>query len=181
MGGGGGTISFIAKLPQRARAAGGKQVRSASSRLDGQHDPLVTRQWRRARVGEGEDEVESLREFNPRGGERGVWRRGLLNLDGRTAVAARFRIMNPLESQRLAIGIGGCAGVEEDLLAGSHRSAQFASHAGDGRMVCVREILHAPVEPRVEIVLEMLGPAKKRVVAVRSAVPGVALDRPVVR
>src|SRR6185503_15160247 len=123
--------------------------------------------------------MEGLRGFNPWRDERSARSRGIPDRDRRTAVAARLRIINPLEAKWMAVRIRGGAGVEEDLLARAHRSAQFAWNAGHGRMIGVREIVHAPIEPGLEVILEMHGPAKKRVVAVRSTVPEFTFDSPV--
>ena len=100
-------------------------------------------------------------------------------------VRAGLAIDEPFIGELVAIGVLRESGIERYFLAGSSVHPQnllSVNSVDDGVRSVVRlaRRLHAPVEPRPEIVLQIRRPAGERIVAVGRAVPRVGLVGPVV-
>src|SRR5205814_9791882 len=94
-------------------------------------------------------------------------------------------IDKPFIVQSVAVGIGRTFSTEPNGRTGGRADLHdLLSSASvddcDGRMIGLGEWLHAPIEPRAKIVLQICRPAAQRIVAISGALPGIELISAVV-
>ena len=120
-------------------------------------DPLITNQRRCSVVGHFENDVNLLSGFV--GGDEAGLVFGVASADSHCRPSrVRFGILPPSKRQFVAVGIGRC-GSELHRFTRLHFTRQCAVHFDDWRMVGFFELLHAPVGPCREIVLQRIDPA----------------------